>query len=147
MSPVKGSSQAFTSTEVHVPMLVGKLFEEVRQTFAEEDWGGLRQSHLRLLSHVPPDGIPVTDLASALRMTKQACGQFVTGLVATGHLTDGVHEEDRRIRLVTLTPLGQETVRAANRRIRRIEQQWARRVGRERYAMFRQVLEEIVGLR
>jgi len=41
------------------------------------------------------------------------------------------------------TPLGDRTLKAANARIRRIEREWARRVGDDRYATFREVLEEL----
>ncbi len=129
--------------EPNVLQLVGKLMFEVRDTFAAEDWEGLRQSHFRLLTYVPRDGISVTDLAQALRMSKQACGQFVTQLEATGHLAIRADATDRRVRLVIRTPLGDRTLKAVNARIRRIERSWARRVGADRYATFREVLEEL----
>ncbi len=129
--------------ELHVPMLAGKLVAEVRQMFTPEDWGELRQSHLRLLATVPRDGISVTDLAAALGMTKQACGQFVTALEGSGHVATRTDGADRRVRRVVRTPLGDQIVRATNARIRRIERQWARRVGAQRYATFRAVLEEL----
>lgn len=127
----------------HVPQMVGKLMVEVRDTFAAEDWDGLRQSHFRLLSHVPRAGISVTELAQAMRMSKQACGQFVTQLEATGHLAIRADGTDRRVRLVIRTPLGDRTLKAVNARIRRIEREWARQVGADRYATFREVLEEL----
>ena len=129
--------------EAHVPQLVGKLMIEIRDTFGAEDWDGLRQSHFRLISNVPRGGISVTDLSQALRMSKQACGQFVTQLEATGHLAIRADATDRRIRLVVRTALGDRTIKAVNARIRRIERSWARRVGAERYATFRDVLEEL----
>ena len=129
--------------ELHVPQMVGKLMFEVRDTFAAEDWDGLRQSHFRIIAYVPRDGISVTELALALRMSKQACGQFVTQLAATGHLAIRADATDRRVRLVIRTPLGDRTLKAANARIRRIEREWARRVGADRYATFREVLEEL----
>ena len=129
--------------ELHVPQLVGKLMFEVRDTFAAEDWDGLRQSHFRLLANVPRDGISVTELAQELRMSKQACGQFVTQLEATRHLAIRADATDRRVRLVVRTPLGDRTLKTVNARIRRIEREWARRVGADRYATFREVLEEL----
>jgi DNA-binding MarR family transcriptional regulator len=144
MTQVKGTAPRVRSdTEMHVPRMVGKLMSEVRDTFATQDWGGLRQSHFRLMTHVPGDGISVTELARELRMTKQACGQFVTQLVATGHLAIRADANDRRVRLVIRTPLGDQALKAANAWIRRIEREWARRVGPDRYDVFRQVLEEL----
>jgi DNA-binding MarR family transcriptional regulator len=130
--------------DVHVAMLVGKFYLAIKAAFDDEDWDGLRQSHFRLLSYVPREGIPITDLAVALGMSKQACGQFVTGLAGSGHLAVGPDAGDRRVRLVTLTPLGRRTVKAVTQRVRRLETQWAKRVGVSRYATFRQVLEELV---
>ena len=129
--------------ELHVPRMVGKLMFEVRDTFAAEDWDGLRQSHFRVISKVPRNGISVTELAQALRMSKQACGQFVTQLEATGHVAIRADATDRRVRLVIRTPLGDRMLKAVNARIRRIEREWARRVGADRYATFREVLEEL----
>jgi len=144
MTQVKSVAPRIRSDEEpNVLQLVGKLMFEVRDTFAAEDWEGLRQSHFRLLTYVPRDGISVTDLAQALRMSKQACGQFVTQLEATGHLAIRADATDRRVRLVIRTPLGDRTLKAVNARIRRIERSWARRVGADRYATFREVLEEL----
>jgi len=139
MTSVKGSG----GDDPHVAVLLGKVLLEIRAAFAGEDWGGLRQSHFRLLSEVPPSGISVTDLAVLLGMTKQAVGQFVTFLVESGHLEVRDSPADRRVRLVVRTRLGDDTNRAVTARIRRIERQWARRVGPERYAAFRDVLETL----
>ena len=129
--------------EPHVPQLFGKLMQEVRDSFGAQDWDGLRQSHFRLIANVPRAGISVTELALALHMSKQACGQFVTQLAATGHLSVRADATDRRVRLVNRTALGDRTHRAVNARIRRIEREWARRVGADRYATFREILEEL----
>ena len=131
--------------DLHVAVLVGRLMAEIREVFVREDWGGLRQSHFRLLALVPPQGISVTELAERLGMTKQAAGQFVTRLEATGHLEARADPSDRRLRVITRTALGDRTNKAVTARIRRIERGWARRVGEERYAQFRQVLGEIAG--
>jgi DNA-binding MarR family transcriptional regulator len=139
MTSVKGRG----GDDPHVAVLLGKVLLEIRAAFAGEDWGGLRQSHFRLLSQVPPSGISVTDLAVLLGMTKQAVGQFVTFLVESGHLEVRDSPADRRVRLVVRTRLGDDTNRAVTARIRRIERQWARRVGPERYAAFRDVLETL----
>jgi DNA-binding MarR family transcriptional regulator len=147
MTSVKGGARLAPLpdwVDRHAAVLVGRLMEEIRLAFDGEDWGGLRQSHFRLLAQVPPDGISVTDLAATLRMTKQAAGQFVTHLEGTGHLTTRTDLADRRVRLVVRTPLGDRTSKAVTARIRRIERAWARRVGAERYTEFRAVLEDLV---
>jgi DNA-binding MarR family transcriptional regulator len=129
--------------EPHVAVLVGVLMQEIRDRFAAEDWGPLRQSHFRLLSNVPREGIRITDLGERLRMTKQASGQFVSALVDTGHLEVCPDPHDARVRVVVRTALGDETVKAFNARILRMERKWAKAVGPERYAEFRRVLQDL----
>lgn len=124
-------------------MLMGLLLRQVRDTFADEDWAGLRQSHFRVLSCVPAAGVSVTDLAERVGMTKQGCGQFVTHLVQSGHLTSDPDPDDRRIRLVQRATLGDRTIAAVTERNLRIERDWAARVGEQRYRTFRQVIEDL----
>lgn len=124
-------------------VLMGAVMGRIRATFAAEDWNGLRQSHFRLLSSVPADGISITDLAELLAMTKQGCGQFVSSLTDSGYLISAENPTDRRARIVRLTDLGDRTVQAVNERVFRIEQEWAARVGPRRYATFRRVLLEL----
>ncbi len=127
----------------HAAMLMGRLLRTVRASLADEDWDGLRQSHLRLLSEVPPDGSTITDLGERLGMTKQASGQFVRQLVSTGHLRVTGDSADRRSRIVLRTRLGDRTHVAATERVRQVESQWAERVGVRRYAQFRAVLDDL----
>jgi DNA-binding MarR family transcriptional regulator len=129
--------------EWHVPLLMGLLFREVRQVFAGEEWQGLRPSHFRVISSVPPEGVSVTDLGDRVGMTKQGCGQFVTTLVESGHLRVSADPRDRRVRRVRRTAKGNRTIAAVTRRMLEIEDDWADRVGRQRYRAFRGVLEEL----
>jgi DNA-binding MarR family transcriptional regulator len=122
---------------------MGRLMQEVRDIFAAEDWDGLRQSHFRLMSYVPRNGIRITDLAERLGMTKQASGQFVSFLIGTGHLEARSDPRDARVRVVVRTALGDQTVKSVDARIRGIERAWAKVVGPARYADFRQVLVEL----
>jgi DNA-binding MarR family transcriptional regulator len=133
----------FPREELHATLLMGLLFREVRQVFAGEDWKGLRQSHFRVMSAVPPEGISVTELGERVGMSKQGCGQFVTSLVDTGHLRTEPEPSDRRVRRVRRTPKGNRTVAAVTKRMLEIEQSWAERVGEGRYRTFRSVLEEL----
>jgi DNA-binding MarR family transcriptional regulator len=130
-------------SERHVAVLLGRLFEQTREPLLTEDWGGLRPSHFRVLEHVPPDGVSVTDLADRVGMTKQGCGQFVTFLVDTGHLVTEPAAADRRVRLVRRTARGNDDVRAVSARLGEVERDWAERVGPRRYRAFREVLEEL----
>ena len=129
--------------ELQAALLMGLLQRQIRAEFLAEDWKGLRQSHFRVISSVPPGGVSITELGELLGMSKQGCGQFVTQLVDSGHLAVAPDPADRRTRIVKRTAAGNRTIRAVTRRIRRIEADWAARVGAERYAAFRSVLDEL----
>ncbi len=133
----------FPVTQTHVSMLMGLLFRQVRAIFAAEDWDDLRQSHFRVMSAVPEQGVSITELGERVGMTKQGCGQFVTHLVGTGHLATEPDPADRRVRIVRRTPLGAQMLDAVRERNLRIEQVWAEQVGHERYRVFRDVLQEL----
>lgn len=140
MTLVKGD---FPADRVHVPLLMGLLFREVRSEFAAEDWDGLRQSHFRVLSVVPDRGVSITELGERVGMTKQGCGQFVTQLAESGHLRVVEHPEDRRVRMVRRTPKADRVLAAVRERNLAIEQAWSERVGADRYGVFREVLEQL----
>ena len=140
MTSVKGS---VPRTEWHAALLMGLMLRQVHEVFAAEDWKGLRQSHFRVISSVPPEGITITELGDRVGMTKQGCGQFVTQLVQSGHLRVEPSPSDRRTRIVHRTATGGRTIAAVTARNLRLEQDWAERVGPERYRVFREVLEEL----
>jgi len=127
----------------HVAMLLGELLGQVRSTFLEHDWGGLRPSHVRVLSVVPEGGCTVTELAGLVGMTKQGCGQFVTTLVGSGHLTESRATTDRRVRLVARTDTGDATLVRFAAVMDGLEAQWRDAVGPRRYTAFRGVLEQL----
>jgi DNA-binding MarR family transcriptional regulator len=128
---------------VHAPMLMGLVLRRIQLAFAAEDWKGLRQSHFRVISSVPPGGISITELGDRVGMSKQGCGQFVTQLTESGHLRVQRDPGDGRTRIVRRTPLGTRTVRRVTARNLELEREWAARVGPERYETFRGVLEEL----
>ncbi len=127
----------------HVAMLLGELMGAVRSTFFEHEWGGLRPSHVRVLSSVPAGGCTVTGLAALVGMTKQGCGQFVTTLVRSGHLAESRAGTDRRVRLVTRTLEGDRTLIRFAAVMQTVEERWRDAVGEDRYVVFRGVLDEL----
>lgn len=130
----------------HVLALMGGILGHFRGLVAQEDWGrALRASHFRVLAQVPVDGITITELAQRLGMTKQGCGQFVTGMVEMGLLADAKDPQDGRVRLVTPTAEGLRTHERFERRVAEVEADWAQSVGPRRYATFRAVLAELSG--
>ena len=115
----------------------------MRSAFFDQEWGGLRPSHVRVLSSVPEAGCTVTELAHLVGMTKQGCAQFVTTLVESGHLAESRAATDRRVRLVTRTAEGDATLIRFAAVMEGLEERWRDAVGARRYAGFRGVLAEL----
>ena len=132
-----------TSSERHVLLALGSLMSESRELVLAEGERGLRPSHHRVIGHVPPEGITITDLADQVGMSKQGIGQFVSQLTESGHLTVTLDPGDRRIRIVRRTAKGQAAARRLSGLLDSLEQTWAERVGESRYAEFRAILDDI----
>ena len=135
-----------TSQGRHVMLTLGLLFEQAREVVIGDPAISLRPSQLRVVGMVPDEGITVTELADRVGMTKQGIGQFIGQLVDDGYLTAEVHPEDRRIRVVRRTSLGQQATRELERVLADLETRWAQRIGVGSYREFRAVLDELAGL-
>jgi DNA-binding MarR family transcriptional regulator len=126
-----------------LPELMAGLFGRIRAELSDGTLGDLRMSHVRVLAAVPPDGVNVTELARRAGMTKQGCGQFVTYLSGTGHLTTAPDPADGRVRLVHRTSTGDRVMKRVYGALDRIEGQFAAQVGPRRFATFKQVMAEL----
>src|SRR3954464_3734616 len=133
------------SGERHVMLALGNLMSESRELVLTEGERGLRPSHHRVLGHVPPEGITVSELADRVGMTKQGIGQFVTQLTESGDLRVDPDPAARRVRVVRRTARGDAAEAGLARLLDRLEQGWAERVGAERYRAFRATLAETAG--
>lgn len=130
------------AAEPHLPMLMGMVFGKLRDRLAEEA-AELRPSQLRVLEWLPPEGMTITELAECAEMTTQGCGQFVRQLAALGMVEVAVADHDARARLVRITRRGLDAVARARLVLEACDDEWAARVGGERYRVFREVLAEV----
>lgn len=133
-------TEAVKSEHPHVALLLGAAFERIRRSTEGPRWRGLRQSHLRILDTIAPDGSRSVELARGLRMTKQGAGQLVATLVRLGLVEQVPDPADRRARLLVLTDDGRGLRRALEDQLAAIEADWAGEVGAADYATFRRVL-------
>lgn len=106
----------------------------------------LQAAQARLLDLIPPHGGRVTDLAFAMRISKQGLGQVATQLAERGYVDVSPDPADNRAKLVRRTPLGDRIRQAMRTAIADVEQRWCSQVGTERYATFHDVLRELVAL-
>lgn len=106
---------------------------------------GPRASQRRALSMIGPRGVRITDLALRAGMTKQAAGELVDGLERNGLVTSERDPDDRRVRLVRRSPLGDRAVLETLEKIAGVETKLRRQVGAKRYDEMLQVLRELGG--
>lgn len=119
-----------------------QLKAEMDEVFGDEA-PGMRSSRLRLLSQTPAEGLRLTDLARRLSTTKQAAGELVGVLQASGHLEVVPDPADGRVRVVRPTPKGVRLTQRVHEEIAALEQRWRTRVGPRRWATFTAVLTEL----
>lgn len=130
------------AAEPHLPMMMGLVFAQLRERLAE-DAPELRPSQLRVLEWLPPEGLTISELAECAEMTTQGCGQFVRQLDALGMVEVAVADHDARARTVRITPRGRDALDRSASVLRACDEEWADRVGAERYRVFREVLAEV----
>lgn len=127
-------------------LALGLLMDQARALVIDDPAIALRPSQLRVVDMVPAEGITVTDLADRVGMTKQGIGQFVGQLVDEGYLTTEINPEDRRVRVVRRTSLGEQASRQLGRVLANLETRWAQRIGTRNYRAFRAVLDQLADL-
>src|SRR5262245_39956006 len=85
-----------------------------------------------------PDGLRATELAASARITKQSMGATLDQLEASNYIERVADPDDKRAKRVRLTKRGREASRLARAAVRRVEADWASRIGAERLAALRE---------
>jgi DNA-binding MarR family transcriptional regulator len=80
-----------------------------------------------IFENLDPEGTRLTVLAARAGLTHQSVGEVVAELERRGYIERITDPTDKRARLVSLTDLGRELVRAAIRHIADIEREWGDR--------------------
>jgi len=104
----------------------------------------LQAAQARLLDLIPPQGGRVTDLARLVRVSKQGLGHLVMQLAQRGYVELTVQPADKRAKLIRRTATGDDLQRAMRASLAVVEERWSAEVGADRYAIFRDVLSELV---
>ena len=117
---------------------------QVLAGLAAAGYGDVRPAHFTVFQHMPPEGIRLTDLADAALLTKQSMGYLVDDLEALGYVERISDQTDRRAKVVRLTGRGREVEETVRQVIRRIEADWAARLGEEEYQQLLQLLRTLI---
>ena len=117
--------------------------DELHARLRAQGYAEIRPAHGCVFGNMGPEGARLTDLAERARITKQSVGEIVTNLEELGYVERIPDPEDRRAKLVRLTPEGQRAQTAAFEIFAEIEEEWAERIGAEKVEALRAALEEL----
>jgi DNA-binding MarR family transcriptional regulator len=85
-----------------------------------------------------------SELGARLGVSKQAANDLVREFEAKGYITLEPDPDDGRAKRIVATDRGWQASELSRANSNAIGRRWARNVGRERYAVFEEVLREIV---
>lgn len=106
---------------------------------------GFGRAHHRVIYFVGRNpAMPVSNLLSILRITKQSLSRVLSQLVAEGFIIQQPGPQDRRQRLLTLTDKGVELERSLNERQRARIFRAYREAGAEAVEGYRKVLHGLI---
>ena len=120
-----------------------RLSGELDASLREAGFPDLRAAHAPIFLAIDPAGTRVTDLAVRTKMTKQAAGELIRYLTGCGYLTVSTHVEDRRVRVISLTPRGWQAVQVGERVVDDFDRWLVDLVGAAEVVQLRQILTRI----
>jgi DNA-binding MarR family transcriptional regulator len=106
----------------------------------------LRPAHMSVLQHIdhPPHGTRITELAERAQITKQSMGEVVAALERHGYVERVPDPTDGRAKIVRLTDRGWAAHEEAGEIVKRLEDDWAERLGRQKFDHLRTLLKELI---
>jgi DNA-binding MarR family transcriptional regulator len=109
----------------------------------ESGFADFDASYLSVFQYPGPQDTRPSDLAARLRMSKQALNYLLGELERRGYLERRPDTDDLRSKRIVLTQRGIAAVGVIREAVAEVETAWARRLGRKRFAEFRDVLVEL----
>ena len=103
-----------------------------------------RPAHSAVFANIDREGTRLTVLAQRANMTPQAMGELVDDLERMGYLRRRPHPDDRRAKLIVLTPKGRRCIDAGLATIARIERALEAKLGPRRLRELQRGLEQII---
>jgi DNA-binding MarR family transcriptional regulator len=149
------SSSRFTNSataeQPFGPPLIGALlrmpWEAVQrhmlERLHEHGFADLDAAHLNVFQYPGPQGARPSELATRLRISKQALNYLLRELERLDYLERRPDPDDLRSKRVTLTPRGTAAIAVIREAVDEVETDWAQQLGPERFAQLRSLLLEL----
>jgi DNA-binding MarR family transcriptional regulator len=145
------SSSRFTKSEPFGPPLIGALlrmpWEAVQRRMLERlhehGFEDLDAAHMNVFQYPGPQGAKPSELASRLRVSKQALNYLLGELERLGYLERHPDPDDLRAKRVALTRRGVSAIEVIRGAVAELETEWGRKLGPKRFADLRALLQEL----
>lgn len=122
-----------------------KLFDEWALSNLEADaYPSIKLSYMPVLMNISYAGITNKELASRIHISKQAMSKTLREVKALNLIEESPHPEDARSNLLTLTARGLQLVLFVRKGVLQLSEQYAEKVGQERFCTFLEVMDELV---
>lgn len=133
------------------PPLIGALlripWEAVQrhmlERLHERGFDDLDAAHLNVFHYPGPQGARPTELATRLRISKQALNYLLGELERLDYVERRPDPDDLRSKRVALTPRGTSAVRVIREAVGEVETAWAQQLGSKRFSRLRDLLLEL----
>jgi DNA-binding MarR family transcriptional regulator len=152
------SSSPFTTSGAEEkpfgPPMIGALlrmpWDDVQEHMLEQlhkrGFADFDAAYLKVFQYPGPQGSRPSELATRLRMSKQALNYLLGELERLGYLERRPDPDDQRARRIALTTRGIAAVSLIREAVAEVEAAWSQQLGEDRFAQFRQLLVELNGL-
>lgn len=119
------------------------MTERFNRWIESSGFAGIQPAHSAAIQPLweSPDGVRITTLARASRVTKQSMSALIADLEAAGYVERVDDPDDARATRVRLTAHGRAYGRAVRAFARSLESEWAERIGAQRVEELRATLE------
>ena len=149
--PSSRFTNAVSSEQPFGPPLIGALlrvpWEAVQrhmlERLHERGFDDFDAAYLTVFQYPGPQGARPSELATRLRISKQALNYLLGELERLGYLERRPDPDDLRSKRVALTSRGIAAVDAIRAAVADVETAWAERLGAERFAALRELLLEL----
>jgi DNA-binding MarR family transcriptional regulator len=122
------------------------LIDDLHERLHAAGFTDIRPAHGCVFRFIPPEGMRLSDLAAAARMTKQSVGEHVFELEQLDYIERVPDPADGRAKLIRPTKKGLASMQVARQAFAEIEAGWAQAVGERRVAELRSALEAVRAL-
>ena len=109
----------------------------------ESGFDDLDAAHLTVFQYPGPQGARPTELATRLKISKQALNYLLGELERLDYLERRPDPDDLRSKRVALTPRGTAVARRMRKAVDEMETTWAQQLGPKRFAQLRDILLEL----